>query len=616
MKNNLAQDLNDQDTGTDSEDSPAAASSQQTDSPPPSSQDPTATASPQASTPQTPATPFDIPPPPPPPPAQDFHNEDLAQYQDAASRQITPQTCASMFADKSTLGKIGSLFGLMLSGAGSGLAHQPNMVMDMMNNQIKNDLDSQKSNVSNAQNFLTLSYQHQLQQAQIRNSAWNNLRSYAGLHEAAANIQAQQAAIGQTKAGTQKIMGEVGMQPQQAALLKVQTDAETARKNLEISQQNLAVAGTASAQEDVKQKSIANQKAQMKLDAMKGTLSPQQGVSQTPQQPGSSPTSASDPGVQTFPTPYDVKQASIIAPAQAANGMRIAVLQKLQDDTASNPQGQAVLNNSVIPAVAAANMQSNNEAAQKLQDHQAQHAALYADPINDPASYDKLVKNGQIFSDDPSSYGFLPPVGPSHFGAISPGDSSKIDTERAALKGNRQLYAEAAEVNREIALLPNKGQVGLGTDIIGRSAGALGALAGAVMGAVGSGGTAGGGVAGAAAGNALGTAGGGGLGGYRAMVERHRDVLAAHLKSVLGDDVANSILPNRFDKPASDPKMEWEMMNKIFSQRDATLAPTIDHYGLKSDFPALPYEEAPTDLNSIFNPKQLDIINQSNRQTT
>lgn len=51
--------------------------------------------------------------------------------------------------DKPFIGKIGALFGLLLSGAGSGLSHQPNAAMEMMNNEIKNDLESQKQNQSN-----------------------------------------------------------------------------------------------------------------------------------------------------------------------------------------------------------------------------------------------------------------------------------------------------------------------------------------------------------------------------------------------------------------------------------------------------------------------------------
>lgn len=87
--------------------------------------------------------------------------------QDVASGQISPKTYNQLFAEKSTLGKIGTIFGMILAGAGSGLAHQPNMLMDMMNKEIDRDLEKQKQNIDNARSFLSTQYQHNLQKAQI-----------------------------------------------------------------------------------------------------------------------------------------------------------------------------------------------------------------------------------------------------------------------------------------------------------------------------------------------------------------------------------------------------------------------------------------------------------------
>ena len=67
-----------------------------------------------------------------------------------------------IFAKKDTLGKIGTMFGLLIGGAGAGLAHQPNMLMEMMNNQIKNDLQAQEQSSLNKQSFLKINQQNVL----------------------------------------------------------------------------------------------------------------------------------------------------------------------------------------------------------------------------------------------------------------------------------------------------------------------------------------------------------------------------------------------------------------------------------------------------------------------
>lgn len=86
---------------------------------------------------------------------------------DLNNGHIKPETYESLFGKQDTLGKIGTLFGLLMSGAGSGLSHQPNMVMEMMNNQIKNDLLAQQESVGNRQNFLKINQQNLMNKAQI-----------------------------------------------------------------------------------------------------------------------------------------------------------------------------------------------------------------------------------------------------------------------------------------------------------------------------------------------------------------------------------------------------------------------------------------------------------------
>lgn len=83
--------------------------------------------------------------------------EDLKFAQDLHAGHITPKTYSSLFAEKSTAGKIGTIFGLMLSGIGSGLSHQSNAYLAMMDKQIQNDLEAQKTDQSNKQNWYKMS---------------------------------------------------------------------------------------------------------------------------------------------------------------------------------------------------------------------------------------------------------------------------------------------------------------------------------------------------------------------------------------------------------------------------------------------------------------------------
>lgn len=105
------------------------------------------------------------------PPAQNAlqgYAEDMAFHQDLNNGQITPETYQSLFAKKDTLGKIGTIFGLLLSGAGSGLAHQPNALLGMMDNQIKNDLEAQKTNQGNKLSWYNAALAHEKNQSDIQ----------------------------------------------------------------------------------------------------------------------------------------------------------------------------------------------------------------------------------------------------------------------------------------------------------------------------------------------------------------------------------------------------------------------------------------------------------------
>jgi len=94
--------------------------------------------------------------------AATLNNKDADYYKDLAMGHIKPQTYKDLFDAKGdTLGKIGTLFGLLVAGAGSGLTHQPNAVLHMMDQQISNDFEAQKQNRTNALSMLQRYQQHQ-----------------------------------------------------------------------------------------------------------------------------------------------------------------------------------------------------------------------------------------------------------------------------------------------------------------------------------------------------------------------------------------------------------------------------------------------------------------------
>lgn len=88
---------------------------------------------------------------------------------DIENGHIKPKTYSDLFAEKSTLGKIGTIFGLIVGGAGAGLTRQPNLLIEMMNKQIENDLNAQVKSKENAVNYMKLNQQQQLNDAQIEN---------------------------------------------------------------------------------------------------------------------------------------------------------------------------------------------------------------------------------------------------------------------------------------------------------------------------------------------------------------------------------------------------------------------------------------------------------------
>ena len=98
---------------------------------------------------------------------QKYVAEDQAWQNDLNNGHITPETYSDLFAKRSTLGKIGTAFGLLLSGAGSGLAHQPNAALAMMQQEIQNDLEAQKASKANALSYIGANQKQMLMRAEI-----------------------------------------------------------------------------------------------------------------------------------------------------------------------------------------------------------------------------------------------------------------------------------------------------------------------------------------------------------------------------------------------------------------------------------------------------------------
>lgn len=94
--------------------------------------------------------------------------EDKDWQQDLANGHVSPKTYGDLFHSKSTPGKIGTLFGLLIAGAGAGLTHQPNAVLEMMNKELERDLQAQEKSKENARNFYQLAQNHVLAQSNAK----------------------------------------------------------------------------------------------------------------------------------------------------------------------------------------------------------------------------------------------------------------------------------------------------------------------------------------------------------------------------------------------------------------------------------------------------------------
>lgn len=510
------------------------------------------------------------------PNAQDYNAEDMASMHDVATRQIHPKTMEGMFANQNTMGKIGTLFGLMLSGAGSGLAHQSNAVLDMMNNVIKNDLESQKSNITNAQNFLTLSFNHELQQAQIRRSEVENWNTQVQALKVPEEIKKFKAETFYQQQLAKGVPADIAAKNAQTMLYKEQLKTIAPQVKASLAQAESSKAATAASQAQTKKTEIETEGTRAKTAAEVSALQsafPAIAQPSKPSGPGSIPANEKPtPQMPMGPHPEDIKHAAIVAPFRAKNQMLTAMVQDLGDKTANNPQAQAVFQNTVLPAIQAEQQNNNAQADAASQINQAQQDAPYQDVVSNRNALDQKMNQGRMFPNIP--------------GGIPEGQAVAIQSEIAKLEKHRADYAAWADSFRELQMMKNAGQLRGGaalSSIIGGIGTALGTGVGAFLGHP---------AAGAIAGGITGNIAGKSSGVLKDYFERARSVLVDRLQERTGKDLS-SVLPSWNDQGGNTGKVRaqaWKKGQEEFKNSEMELAPLLKGYGLKSPFPEMGYD--------------------------
>ena len=249
-------------------------------------------------TPAAPATPQEE--------AQKLTQDNINFSRDLRFGHVKPQTYGDLFGKKETLGKAGTLFGLLLSGVGSGLTGQPNAVLSMMDKEIERDFEAQKTDQANKQNWYKAAIEKERAESEnnLRNvnavlggtdasfNMWRNAQ--AGVNDVmattnalnystAAYIQSQQALIDKMPPGPTKDLAQNKMDTEIVPyfLNKVaQRNEIAASKKAAINAANpapQAKVGTLEAG-PVDQKSYQNMTKMGAILATKGIVDPSKGI--------------------------------------------------------------------------------------------------------------------------------------------------------------------------------------------------------------------------------------------------------------------------------------------------------------------------------------------------
>ena len=98
---------------------------------------------------------------------QELDQEAQNQNQDALNGHITQKGLGDLFANKDTPTKIGMILSMGLAGGGFALAHQSNALLDMLGKQLDGDRQAQMASAQNAQNWVKLGQQNEMNKSQI-----------------------------------------------------------------------------------------------------------------------------------------------------------------------------------------------------------------------------------------------------------------------------------------------------------------------------------------------------------------------------------------------------------------------------------------------------------------
>lgn len=97
--------------------------------------------------------------------AEEMGKEDALAAQDIGNGHISPKKMEDLYADKSVPSKILNFFALLVGGAGAGLSHQPNALLELMNKELERDFEAQKKSKDNAQNWYKAGYESNFSKA-------------------------------------------------------------------------------------------------------------------------------------------------------------------------------------------------------------------------------------------------------------------------------------------------------------------------------------------------------------------------------------------------------------------------------------------------------------------
>ncbi len=126
---------------------------------------------------------------------------------------ITPKTMHDFWAknpdgsDRGVPSKIGMFFSMLAAGMGSGLTHQPNVIMQAMQKQIDNDIEAQKATKANQFSAWNMANQHVTALSELK------LRDLQGKY--------QEALTKNQPVEAQKILSEIGINNANADLAKM-----------------------------------------------------------------------------------------------------------------------------------------------------------------------------------------------------------------------------------------------------------------------------------------------------------------------------------------------------------------------------------------------------------